>query len=507
MVTLNEFLGAAEIGGDAGLTTVQRYIIQNHNRYIVQNGNNVLAINAADQTDGYTALICAAKNGHAAIVTALLAKEGIAINAAERGGYTALMFAARNGHADIVTALLAKEGIAINAADQDGVTALICAAFNGNADIVTALLAKEGIAINAVDQEDGYTALISAAHNGHAAIVTALLGRLSLEELLKENHDHRTAAQEAEQEGHHDIAESITRRISALQAGVASFSLSHSSAVLEEKVAPQQVISVPLTPQERLVRSNFTGEVPVTLTCPIGADGRLMTDPVTVASGKTFERENLKKWCLTQLDPETRTFPCPLTRKPIHERELNNEPTTFVKDAIDAFVITQEKAKKDAQNVMNALAQQVEVSNPVLHIHEDSKSSGKDEEKVRAPDEQYEDVLLPPPAMMHHSQPRHSSYQNDSKHNEDSVDLEQLRMTKQLAEDFLASYNMTFNRASLVDNHQNPVLASSSAPEPINRRQQDIKKRLAFFESQKQLGLANHSSSSEATIRSGTIKR
>jgi ankyrin repeat protein len=61
------------------------------------------AVDAADE-DGWTALHCAALNGHEATVRLLLEK-GAAVDAADEGGWTALRWAARNGHEAIVQML------------------------------------------------------------------------------------------------------------------------------------------------------------------------------------------------------------------------------------------------------------------------------------------------------------------------------------------------------------------------------------------------------------------
>src|SRR3990167_1756393 len=130
-VSFNDFINAAKTGN---LATVQKYISENQ--------NNVVNINTANNNNGDTALICAARNDHAPIVNALLAVPGININTQGQNGDTALICAAINGHAPIVNALLAVPGININTqGNNDGNTALIWATYQGHAPIVNALLA------------------------------------------------------------------------------------------------------------------------------------------------------------------------------------------------------------------------------------------------------------------------------------------------------------------------------------------------------------------------------
>ena len=131
-------------------------------------------------TDGATALMLAAENGHAEIVSALLlSRDEINVNAVTPNGSTALMIAAKNGHAETVSALLlSRDEINVNAVTSDGSTALIFAAEKGRTEIVSALLSRDGIDVNAVTPASrGSTALILAAIDGHAETVLALLSR------------------------------------------------------------------------------------------------------------------------------------------------------------------------------------------------------------------------------------------------------------------------------------------------------------------------------------------
>lgn len=124
--------------------------------------------------DGRSALHVAARENHAALVNALLAK-GADVNAGSKGerenGKTALMFAAQMGHAAVVQSLLDK-GANVNESTDYGKTALMFAAEYGHAAIAQVLLDK-GADVNATAQ-DGKTALRYAATKGHTSIVELL---------------------------------------------------------------------------------------------------------------------------------------------------------------------------------------------------------------------------------------------------------------------------------------------------------------------------------------------
>src|SRR5207245_330280 len=75
---------------------------------------------ATKGVEGQTALMLAARGGHAAVVDALLAAKAD-VNAKTKNGITALIKAAEGGHAQVVKTLLAA-GADANAKQSDGVT-------------------------------------------------------------------------------------------------------------------------------------------------------------------------------------------------------------------------------------------------------------------------------------------------------------------------------------------------------------------------------------------------
>ena len=154
-------------------------------------------INAKD-SDGWTALMRASRNGYKAIVKTLLDK-GADVNAKDKEGGTALMWATFKNRTAIVKILIDK-GADVNARDNRGSTALMMAAINGHTDIVALLEAaraaiarlfiavkannasqvnealEAGANINAKDS-DGWTALMWALGEGYTAIAKALIDK------------------------------------------------------------------------------------------------------------------------------------------------------------------------------------------------------------------------------------------------------------------------------------------------------------------------------------------
>lgn len=120
---------------------------------------------------GTTPLHAAARNGHTAVVAALLAANA-AVDAADQRGNTPLHAAARNDHTAMVAALL-NAGAAVDATDQRGDTPLHDAARFGHTAVVAAVL-NAGAAVHATDQY-GSSPLHHAVRNGRTEVVAAQL--------------------------------------------------------------------------------------------------------------------------------------------------------------------------------------------------------------------------------------------------------------------------------------------------------------------------------------------
>ena len=131
----------------------------------------------ATSKKGFTALMGAAMNGHADLV-ALLAAQDTNLDQLSEMQYkeNALHLAARNGHTAVIEALL-EAGADINALEGTHSTALMYAVYNGHLESVELLL-KEGAELNVRDQ-GGHTALYWANFRNHpdiAALISAAGG-------------------------------------------------------------------------------------------------------------------------------------------------------------------------------------------------------------------------------------------------------------------------------------------------------------------------------------------
>lgn len=125
----------------------------------------------AEDLDNWSALLCAAKNGHTDTVH-LLVEHGANIEHRDMGGWTSLMWASYRGHSDIVAFLL-EQGADIFAHGNYHLGSLLWAAGRGHTEVVR-LLVQRGAKINVGDKY-GTTALVWACRRGNADIVEILL--------------------------------------------------------------------------------------------------------------------------------------------------------------------------------------------------------------------------------------------------------------------------------------------------------------------------------------------
>ncbi len=120
-------------------------------------GQQGININAVSNT-GDTALVIAIQKSNKEITKLLLDNPGTDFQLANQSnGMTPLMIAAKEGHAEIIGLLLVKHNISINVQDKDGWTALMLAAFHGHPVAVRSLLVP-GIDVN-IQNKWGDTAL------------------------------------------------------------------------------------------------------------------------------------------------------------------------------------------------------------------------------------------------------------------------------------------------------------------------------------------------------------
>ncbi|MCK4319689.1 ankyrin repeat domain-containing protein [Candidatus Micrarchaeota archaeon] len=127
-------------------------------------------VNAEDK-DGWTALMWAAKKGYAETVKLLIEKEAD-VNAKDSYNTTTLMLASDNGYLKIAE-LLIEKGVDVNAKNEDGWTALILAARYKHIEMAELLIKKEAD-VNAKDNLDG-TVLTHAAYTENTEIAELLI--------------------------------------------------------------------------------------------------------------------------------------------------------------------------------------------------------------------------------------------------------------------------------------------------------------------------------------------
>ena len=151
--------------------------------------------------DGFTALMCAARDGHEAVAQLLL-QHRADVAAAEDDGSTALVCAAVGGH-EAVAQLLLQHGADVAAASNDVSRALMSAAVCGH-EAVAQLLLQHGADVAAA-RNDGFTALMLAAQGGHEAVAQLLLQHGA--DVAAESNIGFTALMLAAQGGHEAVAQ------------------------------------------------------------------------------------------------------------------------------------------------------------------------------------------------------------------------------------------------------------------------------------------------------------
>ena len=121
---------------------------------------------AHDSTNGSTALILAAAQGHIECVTSLLAASGTSPAERDSEGRSPILYAARRGHVEILRLLLTAAPTEVDATDETGLTPLMAAAHAGQLDAVSELL-QAAASVYTRDQT-GATAL----HAEHGAVAS-----------------------------------------------------------------------------------------------------------------------------------------------------------------------------------------------------------------------------------------------------------------------------------------------------------------------------------------------
>eukprot|EP00471_Norrisiella_sphaerica_P002789 CAMPEP_0184493370 /NCGR_PEP_ID=MMETSP0113_2-20130426/25809_1 /TAXON_ID=91329 /ORGANISM="Norrisiella sphaerica, Strain BC52" /LENGTH=1250 /DNA_ID=CAMNT_0026878603 /DNA_START=206 /DNA_END=3955 /DNA_ORIENTATION=- len=143
-----------------------------------------------------------------------LLKSKIDVNGTDRYGITALMHAARGGHASIVKMLLKEFKADIRAKDKLGRTAIIHSAYGGDYSTVRRLI-KSKADVN-IRTPGGDNPLILASEYNHVHVVKLFLRNASTNALIRDS-DGKSAFFVANERGHDEVAR-ILARIQPLEA-------------------------------------------------------------------------------------------------------------------------------------------------------------------------------------------------------------------------------------------------------------------------------------------------
>jgi ankyrin repeat protein len=126
-----------------------------------------------DRVDGITPIMTAAETGRVEVIRMLLAQFKPDVNAQDVDGSTALIFAARRGQTAAARALL-DVGAKADLTDSHGRTALMYAALNGY-PATAQLLMGRGAAVNARDKAGNTALTLAARYAGSPDVLRALL--------------------------------------------------------------------------------------------------------------------------------------------------------------------------------------------------------------------------------------------------------------------------------------------------------------------------------------------
>lgn len=123
----------------------------------------------------------------------------------------------------------------------------------------------------------------------------------------------------------------------------------------------------------RLEAIEYAGEIPERLRCPISLD--VMNDPITLRSGKTYDRAALREYVRTLANMQS-YFPCPITKVRIPKADISETLTnTDIKEQIEDFVKTKEAEARQEQAAS--------VSSSSLRRSSDGSESLDEAEKMR----------------------------------------------------------------------------------------------------------------------------
>jgi hypothetical protein len=193
------------------------------------------------------------------------------------------------------------------------------------------------------------TVLSCAAVKGRRDFVAALLAIPDLDLAAVDRYKHSAAAN-ARWYGYVDIADMIDqemqrRLVSVSDAADVDVDVDADDDDDDDDLDDETTDSptpyvIPNALRNRLEAIGFCGKIPAGFICPIS--GEIMSDPVTVCSGRTYDRSSLQIWFGRH--PDDTELEDPINRKyTVKRAELENGTSLILKDAIEAFVDKCEK--------------------------------------------------------------------------------------------------------------------------------------------------------------------
>lgn len=341
---------------------------------------------------GNTPLMVASWKGNIGVVELLVAQQANA-NATNEFGDTPLILAARANRLGVVEYLLAN-GAILETKGQNGNTALLAASQEGNTEIVKCLF-RHGADLEATNDDDDTALSLAIKHNHVESSVflqepnrVTLQSRYDNMRLAGEPPAHLTdpismnlmddpitlssghTYERGSIKGWALISKPLTCPISRQPFKSEELDFGTNTLIkdlCEQFVESSQLIdtNIPLdqgkessgyiddpaiyclddptiiTLQKRLDNIGYMGGVPPHLMCPLSR--RLMDNPVTLSTGKTYDRSSIIIWAMMH-----QPLICPITQQIFKQEDLDFAATIELKNLCEKFVENLEEQVKSA---------------------------------------------------------------------------------------------------------------------------------------------------------------
>lgn len=104
-------------------------------------------------TEGQSALLCAAERGHRWLIDALITEHNQNPFSVDNDGWGLIAYAGREGNADLVDHLVNEYGLDIHVQDRHGKSIVLIAAMGGHTDLVRHLVRVHDMGIHTVNRQ------------------------------------------------------------------------------------------------------------------------------------------------------------------------------------------------------------------------------------------------------------------------------------------------------------------------------------------------------------------